>query len=99
MQKICPIKLSVAAIAEIRQTLTIKGIPEEYCLRIGTNGGGCSAISYIMGFDKKTTLDLQYEIEGIPVIIDKRHALFLWGVEIDFLESDQRGFIFNTNPQ
>ncbi len=68
-------------------------------LRIGIKGGGCSGLSYIIDFDEKQEMDNEFEIHGIPVIIDKRHALYLHGTVLDFKDGlDARGFTFE-NPQ
>ena len=99
MEKPVPITLTAIAAQEIRKILQVKGIPEDYCLRVGTNGGGCAGVSYIIGFDKPATTDEKYLIEGINVLIDKRHALFLWGVEVDFVDALERGFVFKTIHQ
>jgi Iron-sulfur cluster assembly accessory protein len=67
-------------------------------LRIGVKGGGCSGMSYVLGFDTKTESDKEFEIEGIPCVMNKAHELYLMGMEIDWSEGlDNRGFTFN-NP-
>jgi iron-sulfur cluster assembly protein len=38
-------------------------------LRVGVKGGGCSGLSYVLGFDKKEADDEESIIEGIPVIM------------------------------
>ena len=97
LEKPTPISLTTIAAAEIRNILQVKGIPADYFLRVGTSGGGCAGVSYIIGFDKQGLTDEVYSIEGIKVLIDKKHALFLWGLEVDFIEGVERGFIFNAN--
>ena len=96
LKKVSPIQITDAAVSEIIEIYKNKGIPADYFLRVGTSGGGCSGVTYIIGFDKKGDNDELYEIKGIEVIISKKHALFLWGVEVDFLDNDERGFKFNT---
>lgn len=97
-EKLAPVRLTPAAVEEIKNILTVKGIPADYYLRIGTAGGGCSGVSYIIGFDKHGTTDELYHLNGINVIIDKKHAMFLWGLEVDFLDSEERGFVFHNTP-
>ena len=93
-----PIKLSVRAAEEVRKIMSTKQIPEGYRLRVGVRGGGCSGMSYILGFDKRREHDLGFEIEGIPVFMDKRHGLYLMGTTVDYHDGlDARGFTFE-NP-
>jgi len=75
-----------------------KEVPEDFGLRIGVKGGGCSGFSYVLGFDQKTEKDDEFEIKGIRVFMEKAHGLYLLGMEIDWLEGlNNRGFVFN-NP-
>lgn len=73
-----------------------KNIPIGYGLRIGAQGGsGCGGARLIIGFDKKKETDLDYEVEGIPVYVDKKHTMYVIGKEVDFYdEADGRGFVF-----
>lgn len=93
-----PITLSEGAIQELKKIKESENIPDEYGLRIGVKGGGCSGFSYILGFDEKKESDKEYDINGVRVIIDKTHAIYLLGMEIDFEQDlNNRGFSFN-NP-
>lgn len=67
-------------------------------LRIGVKGGGCSGLSYILEMDVTTEYDDIYTINGVEVIIDKRHLLYLEGTKLQFSDGlDNRGFEF-INP-
>jgi iron-sulfur cluster assembly protein len=46
-----PISLTESAVKEIKNIISEKNIPAEYGLRVGVKGGGCSGLSYILGFD------------------------------------------------
>lgn len=93
-----PVNLTESASEEINKIIRDKEIPEGYALRIGVKGGGCSGMSYILGFDKKRDFDQEFTIGDIPVLIDKRHGLYLMGVTIDFHDGlSARGFVFD-NP-
>lgn len=75
-----------------------KEIPEGYSLRVGVKGGGCSGMSYILGFDRQREQDLEFEVDGIAVLMDKRHGLYLMGITLDYQDGlDARGFTFE-NP-
>jgi len=93
-----PIKLSDRAADEIRQIMEQKNIPEGFSLRVGVKGGGCSGMSYILGFDRERENDAHFKVDGIRVYMDKRHGLYLMGTTIDYQDGlDARGFTFN-NP-
>ncbi|MBL6446455.1 iron-sulfur cluster assembly accessory protein [Fulvivirga sp. 29W222] len=96
IDSIQPVTLTDKAIEEVRNIMTNKNIPGGYSLRIGIKGsGGCSGFNYLLGFDKKKDTDLAYEVNGIPVIVEKKHTMYLLGLEVDFYEgSDARGFTF-----
>ncbi len=92
-----PVRLSEKAVVEVRNIMQHKNIPSDYGLRIGMKGGGgCGAgMSYLIGFDKKKSGDLEYLEGDIPVYIEKKHIMYLIGLEVDFHESvDGRGFAF-----
>ncbi|WP_075351484.1 HesB/IscA family protein [Algoriphagus marinus] len=95
---IIPIKITPKAEAEIKNIMANKSIPADYHLRVGVKGGGCGGMSYALGFDKPKPEDQKFDLEGIPVLIEKRHYMFLMGMQIDFFEGDEaRGFTF-VNP-
>ena len=93
-----PIALTPGAVEQLNQIRREEKIPDGYALRIGVKGGGCSGFSYILGFDTKKEADETYEIGGIPVLMQKAHAIYLLGMEIDFVSGlENRGFTF-SNP-
>ncbi len=93
-----PIKITEKAQTEIKNIIAHKNIPEGYFLRVGVKGGGCGGMSYLLGFDKPKNDDQKFEVEGIPVLVEKKHFMFLMGMEVDFYEgNDTRGFTF-VNP-
>jgi iron-sulfur cluster assembly protein len=94
-ENIQPVTLSARAAEEIRKIMQTKNIPVEYGLRLGIRGGGCGGVSLLIGFDKKKESDMSYTIHDIPVYIDKKHAMYIIGKEVDFYEgADARGFMF-----
>jgi len=93
-----PIKLTAGAIYQLKRIREEQGVPANYSLRVGVKGGGCSGFSYLLGFDEEKERDSVYDFDGIRILMDKAHALYLLGMEIDWLEGlNNRGFIFN-NP-
>lgn len=93
-----PIDISPNAAKEIRKIIRKKNIPEGYGLRVGVKGGGCSGMSYVLGFDKKRDKDQEFEIDDITVYMDQRHGLYLMGTTINYHDGlNARGFTFE-NP-
>jgi len=93
-----PVTLTDGAVRQLKRILSEQNIPDDYGLRIGVKGGGCSGFSYILGFDVKKENDETFEIGGLNVLMEKSHAIYLLGMEIDWVEGlDNRGFSF-TNP-
>lgn len=95
-----PVSLSARAIDEVKHIMANKNIPEGYGLRIGVKGGmGCAGMGYVLGFDKPKEGDLNYEVAGINIHVEKKQAMYLVGLEVDFVESaEAKGFTF-INPQ
>jgi len=93
-----PITLTDAAVKQARRIIEEKNIPEGHGLRVGVKGGGCSGFSYLLGFDMPKEKDDVFEINGLRVLMERSHAIYLLGMEIDWVEGlNNRGFSFN-NP-
>ena len=57
-------------------------------LRIYVQGGGCSGLSYGMGFEKAAEEDdLTIEENGVKVIVDSMSQDHLKGANVDYIES------------
>lgn len=90
-----PIGLTARAAEEVRKIMLTKNIPSEYGLRVGIRGGGCGGVALIIGFDKQKGTDLSYQYEGIDMLIDKKHTMYVIGKQVDFYEgADAKGFMF-----
>jgi iron-sulfur cluster assembly protein len=68
-------------------------------LRVAIQGGGCSGFQYGLGFDRGAVEgDVEFEMHGVPVVVDPFSAPYLKGAEIDYVDSIQAaGFAIN-NP-
>jgi iron-sulfur cluster assembly protein len=96
---LAPISLTERAVQEVKNIIVEKNVPDDYGLRIGVQGGGCSGMSYLLGFDKAKDADETYDLDGLKLIMDKKHAMYVLGMEVDFQDGlNARGFVFN-NPQ
>jgi iron-sulfur cluster assembly protein len=68
-------------------------------LRVAVKGGGCTGLSYGMGFEHEVQDDDHtFEQQGIPIIVDKESSLVLKGTKIDFKESLMGGGFTIDNP-
>jgi len=95
---IAPIAITPGAATEFKNLLQGSSSGQEQYLRIGVKGGGCSGMSYILGFDDPQESDVLFEIDGIQCAINKNHLLYIQGLEIDWHNDlNARGFVFN-NP-
>ena len=93
-----PVRFTEGAIAEVKRLINEPGFDVSNFLRVGVKGGGCSGMSYVLGFDQKKDKDVVYEFEGLTFIMDKAHELYLYGMEIDWQGGlNSRGFTFR-NP-
>ena len=91
------ITLTPNAAAEVRRLLEKQGKPN-FGLRVGVQGGGCSGLSYKLGFDEGRKGDHIAEIDGIKVVVDPKSELYLEGTMLDFVDGlEGRGFKF-LNP-
>lgn len=93
-----PVSFTASAIEELRRLLA-EDNPEQFnYLRVGVKGGGCSGMTYVLGFDKREDNDEQFTMEGLEIIMNKAHGIYLMGMEIDYSDGlNARGFVFK-NP-
>jgi iron-sulfur cluster assembly protein len=93
------ITLTEKAAAEIKRIKAQNNIPEANALRVGVKGGGCSGLSYVLGFDSDDRKgDKVFELHGITVRVDPKSLFYLSGTELDFSDGlNGKGFVFN-NP-
>ena len=94
------ITLTDKAVGEIKRLKAGDPKTEHAPLRVQVVGGGCSGMSYKLGFEDVPALETDkiFEKDGVALIIDKKSYLFLQGTELDFSDGlNGKGFVFN-NP-
>jgi len=94
-----PVQLTEAAVRQVRALLARQNKPGMF-LRVGVRGGGCTGLSYVLNIEsEKSDWDTEYEVDGVPVVIDKKSRLYLYGTTLDFDTSNlmEGGFTF-LNP-
>ena len=93
-----PVTLTQGAITQVRKLMSEESFDAAQSLRVGVKGGGCSGMTYILGFDHSQENDIAFEIEGVPCIMNKAHEIYLHGMQVDWQDGlNNRGFVFK-NP-
>lgn len=91
-----PVTFNAGAVKEIKRLLTDTATGQY--LRIGVKGGGCSGMTYVLGFDARQENDMEYESDGFTFLINPAHEIYLTGMEIRWEGGlNSRGFEFK-NP-
>ena len=93
------ITITEKAQKEIQRIMEENKVPDNYGLRVGVKGGGCSGLTYSLGFDAEANEgDTVISTEEIKLFIDGKSLFYLTGTELDFSDGlNGKGFIFN-NP-
>ena len=72
----------------------------ETMLRVAVVPGGCSGLTYDLGWDTTVQDEDTVEIHNdIEIVLDKRSRLYLDGTELDFTEGLKGDGFHFTNPQ
>lgn len=93
------IKVTSKASKEIKRIMDENKIPADFGLRVGVKGGGCSGLTYTLGFDGEIKDgDTVIENDGVKLFVDGKSLFYLTGTELDFSDGlNGKGFVFN-NP-
>ncbi|MCF8268211.1 MAG: iron-sulfur cluster insertion protein ErpA [Ignavibacteriales bacterium] len=93
------LKISEKAAKQIKKIMEENNITGNFGLRIGVKGGGCSGLTYQLGFDSQTKDgDTIIEDNGVRLFVDGKSLFYLMGTELDFSDGlNGKGFVFN-NP-
>jgi len=93
-----PVNFTEGAVSQIKRLMDEPGFDSTQLLRVGVKGGGCSGLTYILGFDRKEEDDMEFELGNIRCIMNKAHEMYLYGMQIDWQDGlNNRGFTFK-NP-
>ena len=92
------VELTEAAALQIKDMMK-QNEEESAFLRVAIKGGGCSGLSYGMGFAHEVEEgDTEFEQHGIKILVDKDSSLALKGTVIDFKQSLMGGGFTIDNP-
>lgn len=93
------VSLTPSAIAEVKRLMVEEGEDGLY-LRLGVEAGGCSGLSYAMGFDtKKADGDREFDFDGVKTLVDARALLYMAGTTLDFSGGMMGGGFKFVNPK
>ena len=99
------ITITDKAASEVKRILLEQGFkPEDKTyLRLRILGGGCSGFQHKLDLDDNVNekLDDTFVVNSVNVVVDKRSAMYLDGVIVDFHEDlNKRGFsVVNANQK
>ncbi len=92
------VALTERAARQVGKIREDENLDDALYLRVAVEGGGCSGLSYKLGFDHKSDEDEVIVSQGIEVIVDSKHMMYLKGISVDYPDGlDARGFTFD-NP-
>jgi iron-sulfur cluster assembly accessory protein len=92
-----PVSLTAAAAEKILALMAQE--TDVSVLRVAIEGGGCSGFQYGLGFDRGAQEgDLEFECEGVRVVVDPFSAPYLRGSQVDYLETIQESGFKIENP-
>ena len=93
------IYISDKAKEKVQVLMNEAGVKDDYFLRVGVVGGGCSGLSYKMDFDNEVKpMDQVFEDKGVKIVTDLKSFLYLVNTELEFSDGlNGKGFFFN-NP-
>lgn len=93
------IQVSDKAKEKILEIKSSENRGENFHVRVGVKGGGCSGLMYDLAFDEVLQPNDQViEDHGVKLVVDKKSVLYLIGTTLDFSDGlNGKGFQF-VNP-
>jgi len=92
------VELSESAAYQVKEMMR-HNEEEGSFLRVSVNGGGCSGLTYGMGFtDSKQDDDTLLEQHGLTILVSGEDASILSGTVIDYKQSLMGGGFTIENP-
>lgn len=93
-----PVEITEAAAFHVKKMMTHNEEEGSY-LRVSVNGGGCSGLTYGLGFaQEKEEDDVSYTQHEILVLVKGEDAAILEGTKVDYKESLMGGGFTIDNP-
>jgi iron-sulfur cluster assembly protein len=84
---------------KVREFLSAQGADTETAgLRVGVRGGGCSGFQYNLAFDQQRDNDAVFEDHGLKLLVDRMSLQYVFGSQIDYVDSLQGAGFQVNNP-
>lgn len=96
-----PIQITDRAEARLREVAASEGIAlDAHFLRVAVVPGGCSGLTYDLGWDTvQQDSDRLVELGDLRILLDRKSFLYVEGTTLDFTDGlEGQGFHFH-NPQ
>lgn len=90
--------MTPVAAEKIRELLSGQQEGQEQALRVAVRGGGCSGFQYALAFDKPKDDDHVFEVDDVSVVVDATSMQFVFGSEVDYVDSLQGAGFQVNNP-
>ena len=93
------IQVSEEAKTKLLSLMGEEGYQDTAFVRVGVTSGGCSGLSYDLGFDTEEREDDKlFEDNDIKILVNKKSFLYLIGTTLEYSGGlNGKGFVFN-NP-
>ncbi|MCF6282802.1 MAG: iron-sulfur cluster insertion protein ErpA [Candidatus Polarisedimenticolaceae bacterium] len=92
-----PLIFTAAAAAKVNKMIEEESNPD-LKLRVYIQGGGCSGFSYGFKFDDEKDGDAKMVTDGVILLVDPLSLQYLYGAEVDYVESLQGSQFVVRNP-
>ncbi|HVN87837.1 MAG TPA: iron-sulfur cluster insertion protein ErpA [Candidatus Binatia bacterium] len=80
------VTLTEKAIEMVKQALAREGLGNDYGLRVGVVGGGCSGFQYSLNFDNQVKEDDEViDQGGVRLFVEGMSVQYLKGITIDYV--------------
>src|SRR5688500_1327115 len=92
------INLSTVAAQKVKSLLEQEG-RDDLQLRISVQPGGCSGLRYQLFFDERSLDgDVVTDFDAVAVVVDRMSVPYLTGAQTDFVDSIEKQWCSNANP-
>jgi iron-sulfur cluster assembly protein len=93
------IQITEKAVEKIKFFAKKDGLQDEFGVKVGVKGGGCSGLLYTLSIEKEAGPNEKVvDYNGVKVFIDKKSYIYLAGTTLDFGDGlNGKGFVFE-NP-
>ena len=71
---------------------------QDFGLRVGVRGGGCSGFQYALAFDTRRDGDQVFEDRGLRLLVDGESLPYVRGAVIDYVDNLQGAGFKVENP-